>query len=79
LAKYKVLLERALKTSRSIPTRAHPLSAVSMENARKIISARINAIVDPITKKFKAEVTRENGKLDTMKNYRKTQAKCKDW
>lgn len=79
LAKYKVLIERALKTSRAIPTKAHPLSAVSIQNARAIISARINAVVDPIVKRFKVEVTRENGKIDTMKNYRRTQAKCKDW
>jgi hypothetical protein len=79
LAKYKVLIEKALKTSRSIPTKAHPLSAVSIQNARNIISSRINAVVNPIVKQFKKEVTRENGKIDTAQNYRRTQAKCKDW
>ncbi len=79
LTKYKALIERALKADRGIPTKAKPLSVLSMVNGRAIIAARINHIVDPLMARFKNEATKENGKIDTMKNYKKTQAKCKNW
>jgi acyl-CoA thioesterase FadM len=79
LKKYKALIERALKADRGIPTKARPLNVLSMENGRKIIAARINHIVDPLMVRFKNEVTKENGKIDTAQNYRRTQARCKNW
>ncbi len=79
LAKYRVLLERALKKSRAIPTRAHPMSVVSMNNGKAIINSRINAIVSRVTSAYKREVARENAKIDTPAAYRKTQALCNNW
>jgi hypothetical protein len=79
LAQYKNLIESALKRSRNIPTKAHPIMARSMNEGGKIIAARINQIVTPLYSKFKMVVLRENAKIDTIANYRRTQAKCKQW
>jgi hypothetical protein len=79
LAKYRTRIEWALKKSRSIPTKAHPLSVVSMNNGKAIIAAKLNQIVDPILQAYKNEIARENGKLDTPANYRRTQALCNNW
>jgi len=79
LAKYRARIERALWKSRSIPTKARPLTVISMNNGKAIIESRLNRIVDPILAGYKKEITRENGKIDTPANYRRTQALCRDW
>jgi hypothetical protein len=79
LAKYRAVVERALRKSRVIPTKAHPMSVVSMNNGKAIIDARLNRIVNPILAAYKKEITRENGKIDTPVNYRRTQALCNNW
>lgn len=79
LEKYRVLMTRALKSAKTIPTRAHPLNVLSEKNGGDIISARISRIVNPLLAKFKNEIQRENGKIDTMENYRRVQAQCRDW
>ena len=79
LAKYKGLMERALKRFRDIPTKANPLAVRSMQQGKAAISARINRVVNPLYAQFKKEVRDANDKIDTTANYRRTQAKCKDW
>jgi hypothetical protein len=79
LKKYKILMERALKMDRTIPTKGNPLSVRSVEDGKKIISQRIERIVNPLYARFKREITLENGKIDTMASYRRVNAKCKDW
>jgi hypothetical protein len=79
LAKYRTLMERALKRSKSIPTKRHPLSVVSMNNGKAVIADRLNRIVNPILAAYQREIVRENGKIDTPRNYRKTQALCNNW
>ena len=79
LAKYRAIVERALRKSRAIPTKAHPMSVFSMNNGKAVIDARLNRIVNPILATYKKEITRENGKIDTPANYRRTQALCNNW
>jgi hypothetical protein len=79
LARYRAIVERVLKRSRSIPTKTHPMSVVSMNNGKAIIDARLNNLVNPILEAYKKEITRENGKIDTPANYRRTQALCNNW
>jgi hypothetical protein len=79
LAKYRTLIEKALKRSRSIPTKAHPLSVVSMDNGKAIINKRLDAIVNKITAAYQKETIRQNAKIDTPANYRRTQALCNNW
>ena len=79
LDKYRARIERALKRSRSIPTKAHPMSVISMNNGKAVIADRLNRIVDPILAAYKKEIIRENGKIDTPASYRRTQALCNNW
>jgi hypothetical protein len=79
LAKYRTLIEKALKRSRSIPTKAHPLSVVSMDNGKAIINKRLDDIVNRLTAAYQKETIRQNGKLDTPTNYKRTQALCNNW
>jgi len=79
LAKYRAKMEWALKRSRSIPTKRHPMSVVSMNNGKAVIADRLNRIVNPILAAYQNEIKRENGKIDTPTNYRRTQALCNNW
>jgi hypothetical protein len=79
LEKYKALMERALKRAKTIPTKANPLAVRSMQQGKTAISQSINRIVKPLYAQFKREVQAANDKIDTKVNYRRTQAKCKDW
>ncbi len=79
LQKYYSMMRKALWKARSIPTKANPLSVGSLNQGKAIIAARINGIVNPIYARFKKAVMVENAKIDTMANYRRTQAKCKNW
>ena len=78
-AKYLDWMRRALAADRSIPTKANPLSVASMAQGKSAVSARVNRLLNPIYAKFKREVMVENGKIDTIENYKRTQAKCKNW
>jgi hypothetical protein len=55
------------------------MSVVSINNGKAVIAARLNRIVDPILEAYKKEIVRENGKIDTPANYRRTQALCNNW
>ncbi len=79
LKKYREKMETAIKGAMSLPTKANPLSFSSLNQAKNILAARIKGIVDPIYKRFKDEVMRNNNQIDTMENYRRTQAKCSNW
>lgn len=79
LARYRTVIERALRKSRYIPTKARPMSVVSINNGKAIIDARLNRIVNPILEAYKKEIIRENGRIDTPANYRRTQALCNNW
>jgi hypothetical protein len=79
LAKYRTLFEAVLRRNRTIPTRAHPLSVVSVKNGKSIIEERLNRIVHPILEAYKKEVIRENGKIDTPASYRRSQSLCNNW
>lgn len=79
LLKYKDLMARALRHSRSIPGRAHSLRVRSLEAGKAILTRRIRAIVMPYLAKYKRALAIENGKIDTPANYRRTQALCNGW
>jgi hypothetical protein len=79
LRKYYSLMRQALWKTRSIPTKANPLPVSSLNQGKAIIAARINGIVNPIYARFKKAVLAENAKIDTVANYRRTQAKCSSW
>jgi hypothetical protein len=79
MAKYRILMERALRTNKTIPTKANPLAVRSMQQGRTAITQSINRIVKPLYAQFQKEVQAANDRIDTTVNYRRTQAKCKDW
>ena len=79
LQNYYSMMQKALWNARQIPTRAKPLSVRSLSQGKAIIAARINKIVNPIYDRFKKTVMAENAKIDTIANYRATQAKCSSW
>jgi hypothetical protein len=79
LSKYRTRIEWALKRSRGIPTKARPMSVISMNNGKAVIAERLNRVVDPILKAYQKEIIKENGKIDTPTNYRRTQALCNNW
>lgn len=76
--KYSALLRRALFAA-DIPTKANPLSVRSLEEGRLVISGRIGSILKTNNESFQQELIIENAKIDTMENYRRTQARCKGW
>ncbi len=79
LKKYVALMKKAIRRDRSIPTRNRPIQVGSVKEGEDIIEARVNKIVQPLYEGYKKEVLRENKKIDTLRNYRRIQAKCKDW
>lgn len=79
LDKYVNLMRRAIRRDRSIPTKDRPISVSSFKEGQDIISGRISRIVQPLYRRYKKEVLAENRKIDTMRNYRRIQAKCRDW
>ena len=79
LRKYVNLMKQAIRKDRTIPTKTRPLSAASFKEGQDIISARIARIIQPLYQHYKREVLGANRKIDTMRNYRRIQAKCKGW
>jgi hypothetical protein len=79
LKKYLALMKRAIRRDRSIPTKDRPILAGSFKEGQDIIAARIARIIQPLYGRYKREVLGENRKIDTMRNYRRIQAQCKDW
>ena len=79
LNKYVALMKQAIRRDRTIPSKDRPLAAASFKEGQDIIAARISKIIQPLYQRYKREVLSENRKIDTMKNYRRIQAKCKDW
>ncbi len=79
LKEYRDKMERALKGDLSLPTKADPLSVSSLGQAKKILASRIKGIVDNLYSGFKREVLEGNARIDTLENYRRTQAKCQKW
>lgn len=79
LQKYLDLMRQALRRNRTIPTKDHPLVTSSFKEGQDIIAARVSRIIQPLYGRYKQEVLRENRKIDTMRNYRRIQAQCKDW
>lgn len=79
LAKYKTLMLRALGSARNIPTKANPMQVSNLVQGKALIASRIDGILFPLYDRFKTEVAVENGKIDTMANYRRTQALCHSW
>jgi len=79
LTKYKTLMLRALQSAKDIPTKAHPQLVSNMEQGKTLIASRIDQLLFPLYDRFKREVEAENGKIDTMANYRRTQALCRNW
>jgi hypothetical protein len=79
LEKYKNRMTAALKRSRLIPSRSHPLVARSAAEGKAMLSRRILGIVNPYFKKYHQAVRSENAKIDTMANYRRVQARCNGW
>ncbi len=79
LEKYKKLMAAALRHSRLIPSRSHPLAARSVEEGRALVSRRILGIVHPYFAAYGRAVKAENAKIDTLANYRRVQARCNDW
>ena len=79
LAKYLALMRRALLKDRSIPTKNRPLPAYSFESGQKVVAQRVERVIQPLYDRYKNEVLRENRKIDTPANYRRTQAKCAEW
>ncbi len=77
--KYRALMLSALKRDRTIPTKRNPLDARSMEQGKAVITARINQLLKPIEAGFVKEAAAENARIDTIANYKRTQAKCKEW
>lgn len=79
LQKYFDLIQQALKKDRSIPTKANPMIVPTLERGKTAIAARVDHVVTPLYKRFIKEVASENAKIDTLANYKRTQAKCKEW
>ena len=79
LARYKDLMERALLSDANIPTRAHPLRVTSLSMGKSLIAARINRTINPLYQRFKRSLLAENGRIDTPENYRRAQARCREW
>jgi len=79
LKKYVALMKRAIRYDRTIPSKDRPLSAGSFKQGQEIIAARIAKIIQPLYRRYKREVQQANRWIDTMGNYRRIQAKCKDW
>lgn len=77
--KYRALMERALLRDRRIPTKGNPLSVQSMAQGKAMIARLINGLTNPLYERFKREVVSENAKIDTIANYKRTQALCKEW
>jgi hypothetical protein len=77
--KYRALLSRILRKNNGLPTRSRPLKVGSMEEAKRVMEDRLRGILDPFYERFKREVVRENAKIDTPANYRRTQAQCRGW
>jgi hypothetical protein len=79
LHKYLDLMREALARDRSIPTKERSLVVATFKKGENLISARIKRIIMPLYNRYKKEIKSENMKIDTMKNYGRVQAKCKDW
>lgn len=79
LNKYVALMKRAIQRDRTIPTKNRPLPAGTFKEGQDIIAARIARIIQPLYNHYKKEVLRDNRMIDTMRNYRRIQAKCRDW
>ena len=79
LGKYLEMMRQALAVDRTIPTKANPLAVSSMGQGKAIVSARVNRLIYPIYDRFKKAVMIENGKIDTLENYKRTQAQCDKW
>lgn len=79
LKKYLGLMKQAIRRDRSIPTKDRPISAGSFKEGQDIIAARIARIIQPLYDHYKREVRWDNRMIDTMRNYGRIQAKCKDW
>jgi len=76
---YYSMMRKALWNARSIPTKAKPLPVRSLSQGKAILTRRINGILNPLNERFKKAVRAENAKIDTIANYRATQAKCSSW
>jgi hypothetical protein len=76
---YYSMMRKALWNARFIPTKAKPLPVRSLSQGKAILTRRINGILNPLNERFKKAVRAENAKIDTIANYRATQAKCSNW
>ncbi len=79
LEKYKGLMEGALLTYPNFPTHDHPWKVTSRSKAGPELKKMILGVINPYYHQFAQEVIRSNAQIDTMENYRKTQALCQDW
>jgi len=79
LQKYAGIMKQALENYQGFPTKDHPWKVGSVSKARSVLKKNLLGILNPIFHKFAEEVIRENAKIDTPENYKRTQALCRDW
>lgn len=77
--KYRALMLQALRGATDIPTKAAPLVVQSLQGGKALITQRIDRAVMPLYEAFQRELLAENAKIDTLENYRRTQARCAQW
>jgi hypothetical protein len=77
--KHLARLRTALRTDKTLPLQGNPIRVSSMAEGERIVSARVQAITQPVVRAMEAELRSENAKIDTPESYRKLSARCPTW
>jgi hypothetical protein len=77
--KYRMRLQEALRADKTLPLEGNPIQTASVAEGQKIVSRRLEALVQPIVRAMEAELRAENAKIDTPDSYRKLSARCGSW
>ena len=78
-AKYQGIILQAFEADPDIPTAAHPWRAKSIKAGKAMVKQHLDGILNPLVKKFWAEMGLQNGRIDLPDSYARVHAKCKDW
>jgi len=77
--KHLARLQAALRMDKTLPLQGNPIRVSSMAEGERIVSARLQAITQPVVRAMEAELRSENAKIDTPESYRKLSGRCPNW
>jgi hypothetical protein len=77
--KYRMMLQQALRADKTLPLEGNPIQAASVAEGQKVVSRKLEALVQPIVRAMEAELRAENAKIDTPDSYRKLSGRCQEW